>query len=125
MTDAQPTNRQLAYLVAARLVEYVGLNHSIGREGYLQFFMREIERALAAKERPSWRPIDKHTPRNRIVEVYAPEREGFGPFVSLCRWHPDAGFCIHEICEPTHWREHEPPESAPADATSERKPHAG
>ena len=71
---------------------------------------RLVDRAIE-ESRVSWNPIDDATPKDRVIEVYAPEREGFGPYISLCKWHPDAGFCIHEICEPTHWREHIPPRS--------------
>ncbi len=28
---------------------------------------------------------------------------GLNPFVSLCAWHPDAGFCTCELREVTHW----------------------
>lgn len=55
-----------------------------------------------------WRPIET-APRDRVIEVYAPAREGFDPLVSICKWHPGAGFCIDEIRNATHWREHVPP----------------
>ena len=28
---------------------------------------------------------------------------GLNPFVSLCAWHPDAGFCTCELRQVTHW----------------------
>lgn len=46
---------------------------------------------------------------NLLIEVYAPEREGLPPMVSLCRWHPDAGFCVCEIRNVTCWRRFSPP----------------
>lgn len=64
-----------------------------------------------------WQPIET-APRDRLVEVYAPspdparwtpEVHDLPPIVCLARWHPDAGFCVCEIREVTHWREHVPP----------------
>jgi hypothetical protein len=64
-----------------------------------------------------WQPIET-APRDRLVEVYAPspdpkrwtpEVHNLPPVVCLARWHPDAGFCVCEIREVTHWREHVPP----------------
>jgi hypothetical protein len=34
---------------------------------------------------------------------------GLNPFVSLCAWHPDAGFCTCELREVTHWMRFDPP----------------
>jgi hypothetical protein len=36
---------------------------------------------------------------------------GLNPFVSLCAWHPDAGFCTCELREVTHWMPLPPPPS--------------
>lgn len=64
-----------------------------------------------------WQPIET-APRDRLVEVYAPspdperwtpEVHKLPPIVCLARWHPDGGFCVCEIREVTHWREHVPP----------------
>lgn len=64
-----------------------------------------------------WQPIET-APRDRLVEVYAPspdparwtpEVHNLPPIVCLARWHPDGGFCVCEIREVTHWREHIPP----------------
>jgi len=51
-----------------------------------------------------WKPIES-APQDREIVVYAPGREGLGELVSLCQWHPDAGFCIDELREPTLWTE--------------------
>ena len=51
-----------------------------------------------------WQPITK-APRDREIEVLCPPREGLPELVSKCKWHPDAGFCVDELREPTHWRE--------------------
>lgn len=53
---------------------------------------------------PGWWPIAT-APKNRLIVVYAPEREGLQEMASMCQWHPDAGFCIDELREPTHWSE--------------------
>lgn len=51
-----------------------------------------------------WIPIET-APKDRLIIVYAPERDGLNEMVCLCNWHPDAGFCIDELREPTHWTE--------------------
>lgn len=75
--------------------------------------------AAPAPQGDGWRPIES-APKDQLIEVYAPSREGLNPIVSLCEWHPDAGFCICEIRYPTHWRAHNPP--APP---SDRAPQGG
>jgi hypothetical protein len=40
----------------------------------------------------------------RTIIVYAPPLDGLEAIVSLCAWHNDAGFCIDELREPTHWQ---------------------
>ena len=54
--------------------------------------------------RDKWKPINS-APRNREIEVWCPPREDLPELVSKCLWHPDAGFCVDELREPTHWRE--------------------
>lgn len=58
----------------------------------------------------NWRLIDDDTPRDRLILVFAPG----APFeltdlVCLCQWHPDAGYCVCEIRDPTHWAEYNRP----------------
>jgi len=43
-------------------------------------------------------------PRDFPILVWAPGRDGLSSMFSVCLWHPDAGFCIDEVREPTHWR---------------------
>lgn len=50
-----------------------------------------------------WRPIDTAPTDGRCIVVYATARDGLNEMVSLCSYHPDAGFCIDELREPTHW----------------------
>lgn len=62
----------------------------------------------------NFQPIDDNTPRDRLIIVFAP---GDNPdfqaplpdIVCLCQWHPDAGFCVDEIRNPTHWMSYERP----------------
>jgi hypothetical protein len=77
---------------------------------------------------PEWLPIDDDTPRDRWIFVYAAPYTGgwddpsmwLPGFVSLCRWHPDAGFCVDELREAVMWCPVVYPEipaaSAPGDA---------
>ena len=57
-------------------------------------------------------------PKDRIILVWAPEREGLPAMFSLCLWHEDAGFCIDELRVPTWWRDLPAP---PASASGEAK----
>jgi Lar family restriction alleviation protein len=51
-----------------------------------------------------WQPIDT-APKDRPILVYAPGREGLPALFAECQWHPDAGFCVDKIREPTLWTE--------------------
>lgn len=57
----------------------------------------------------TWLSISTAPKDGRTIMVYAPAREGLGELVSLCSWHPDAGFCIDELRSPTHWQPFERP----------------
>ena len=54
-----------------------------------------------------WKPIDANTPRHREILVYCPPRpdEDLPYLVSVCKWHPDAGFCVDELREPTLYQD--------------------
>lgn len=60
------------------------------------------ERLIAARDAAA-NPLDEDTPRDELLLVYAPSRDGWPPIFSLCQWHPDAGFCIDEVREPDRW----------------------
>jgi hypothetical protein len=49
-----------------------------------------------------WAPIAT-APRHGLVEVWA-DCEGLGGFITRAEWHPDAGWCVDELREVTHWR---------------------
>lgn len=50
-----------------------------------------------------WMPINKDTPKDRLILVFAPGVDGLEDLYSVCKWHEDAGFCIDEIRQPTLW----------------------
>lgn len=58
----------------------------------------------AAQEREEWRPFDGSEPRDEVIWVYCPPREGLPALISQCQWHEDAGFCVDEIREPALWQ---------------------
>jgi len=51
-----------------------------------------------------WPPITT-APRDRPIIVYCPPRDGLQAMASICQWHPDAGFCVDELRDPTCWTE--------------------
>ena len=67
-----------------------------------------IRAALEAAEQAAWQPIED-APDDRLIAVWCPAREGLDELMSFCRHHPDAGFCVDELREPTHFRIVEPP----------------
>jgi len=69
--------------------------------------VRAILDALGAQ--PSipnfWHPIETAPKDGTLFIALSQDLGGNGlpPFVSLCSWHSDAGFCTDELREPTHW----------------------
>jgi hypothetical protein len=61
-----------------------------------------------------WMPIES-APKGPEVLVYATERgrtDGITPlpaYIGQCAWHPDAGWCVCEVREVTHWMPLPPP----------------
>jgi hypothetical protein len=60
-----------------------------------------------------WQPIET-APKDRLIIVFAPGddpnfHEPLTDLVSLCQWHEDAGFCVCELRNPTHWAPFERP----------------
>ena len=63
----------------------------------------------------AWRDIATAPRDGREIVAYSQDvsgTTGLNPFVSLCAWHPDAGFCTCELREVTHWMPLPPPPSA-------------
>ncbi len=51
-----------------------------------------------------WTHIDEAPRDGRLIEVWAPRKNGLPGFISDCAWHPDAGFCVDELRKPVAWR---------------------
>lgn len=51
-----------------------------------------------------WQPIET-APHDRLILVYAPgiPTMHLPSITCTCMWHEDAGFCVDELREPTHW----------------------
>jgi hypothetical protein len=61
-----------------------------------------------------WQPIGTAPKDGTCFLAYAaPGQHGLPELYSLCVWHSNAGFCIDELREPTHWQPLPPP---PGDA---------
>jgi hypothetical protein len=50
-----------------------------------------------------WRPIETAPKDGATLLAYASPAHGLDGFQTLCSWHPDAGFCVDELREATHW----------------------
>lgn len=51
-----------------------------------------------------WIHMDEAPRDGTLIEVFVPQKHGLPGFISDCSWHPDAGFCVDELREPTAWR---------------------
>ena len=51
----------------------------------------------------NWQPIETAPKDGTEVWVYVTAKEGLRSFETSCAWHPDAGWCVDEIREVTHW----------------------
>lgn len=63
----------------------------------------ERGRVAEAELQTPWLPIETAPRDGAHVLVYAPGRDGLSALMSVCQWHDDAGWCIDELREPTHW----------------------
>lgn len=50
-----------------------------------------------------WQSIETAPRDGSEIVVYCPPCHGLPAMASLCAWHDDAGFCVDELREPTHW----------------------
>lgn len=51
-----------------------------------------------------WQPIET-APQDRLVLLYASEKYGLPAFQCVAKWRPDAGWCVDELRDATHWQE--------------------
>lgn len=49
-----------------------------------------------------WLPMDT-APHDTEIVVWCDGVQDLPPMVSLCKWHPDAGFYVDELREPKWW----------------------
>ena len=50
-----------------------------------------------------WLPIES-APKDAWIFVLTGACQGLAPIISLCHWHPDAGFCVDELRSPVAWQ---------------------
>ena len=72
--------------------------------------------ALGKRDIQKWLPIadaprDEHLPYDErpIWLLYVAERDGLHAFQTTCRYHDDAGWCVDELREATHYQHLPPP----------------
>ena len=68
--------------------------------------MRDIARAALSASQPApspWRLIETAPTDGTVVLVFAAERDGLAAFQCTAAYHEDAGWCVDELREVTHW----------------------
>ena len=50
-----------------------------------------------------WYPIETAPETGEKVWVHVSSREGLPGFECVCAYHPEAGWCVDEIRNVTHW----------------------
>lgn len=76
-----------------------------------------LKAALSGSKGDGWQPIETAPRDGTLILVFAPGTSRLGDLICPCAWHPDAGFCVCELREPTHWmRLPDPPSLNPEDA---------
>ena len=77
-------------------------------EDQRDFEVSSVERARAvlSASQPApqpWRPIETAPKDGTVVLVFAEERQGLPAFQCTAAHHKDAGWCVDELREVTHW----------------------
>ncbi len=76
-------------------------------------FKRDMRAALLAADREAWEPMETAPTDGSTVIVYAPPPDpekwhetvcGLPAIICTAAYHEDAGYCVDDIREPTHWR---------------------
>lgn len=49
-----------------------------------------------------WKPIESAPTDGTLILVWCASRDGLPAMYSLCRYHPDGGFCVDELRYPTY-----------------------
>jgi hypothetical protein len=96
------TNSSALRAAAKTLLQYAGDGpsaHNLRIRGLAQYVLDSVK---------EWQPIET-APKDCDVLVYAAESDGLPGFITISRWHSDAGFCVCEIREATHWQPLPPP----------------
>ena len=72
----------------------------------------EAARAILSASQPApspWRLIETAPTDGTVVLVFAAERDGLPAFQCTAAYHEDAGWCVDELREVTHWMPLPPP----------------
>ena len=102
------TDPQIEAAAEAMCRDIAGMPWAEAPETVRGYLRRLARAALKAAEAVAWQPI-ADAPDDRQVAVWCPAREGLDELMTFARHHPDAGFCVDELREPTHFRIVEPP----------------
>jgi hypothetical protein len=72
---------------------------AIARDGPGRFWHRIASMMLIE----DWRPIAEAKQDGTPVMVYVAEKDGLPAFKCITAYHPDAGWCVDELREATHF----------------------
>jgi hypothetical protein len=95
-----------------------------GHNGWGNTMLEAAAEIAALRAQQAWQPIETAPQDGTLIIVYAETPEharwpdqslDLPPLVTLCAWHPDTGFCVCEIREPTHWMPYSPPTQEPTE----------
>ena len=105
-----------------RLIEYENLLLRVQDKELVRAAAAAIERLSAGSR---WRDMSSAR-KDRPIWVWCPAYQDLSPIVSLCEWHPDAGFCVDELRTPALWTDYvagNPPGAQPDTSAEEGAKH--
>lgn len=93
-----PTNTEIKTMIERMEQDF--LLHSEGFALTAHAATAMLRELLAERE---WRDMDSAPIDGTKIIVWAAPAHGLPGFATLAAYHPDAGWCVDELCEATKW----------------------